>query len=380
MPKFEDNYYNPYILNNDFLSDVVSYGSVRSGDYNQYDLRQKRQLDPNNAGIPADWVARKDGETFDYRDSTGKNLRVNKRDGEFYVGGNKLDNTGQYNRGFTGSSIKSGVTSFFKDKENQNNLMFDALGVAGAASNRSYMRKALRDQARRRDDGYTNTSYNEGYLGFAESNYGEAGLEFEENQEPEQDGFGEWDYYTAPEESPEDRQTSIFDPEELPDHSMDYLDDDFWEEPFTLEGDALYEREEYRERADTSSVSGGKKYFDAVNYMKHKGYSEEAAHGIAANLLAESGFNPNAVGDGGKARGVAQWHPDRYNKLKGKFDMSNLYSQLDAVDYELKTSERSAYEALQKARSHEEATDVFQNLYERPANQRLGARYKYLNK
>ncbi len=385
MPNFEDNYYNPYVLNNDFLSDVVSYGSVRSGEYNQYDLRQKRQLDSNKAGIPADWAAKKDGESFSYKDSTGKDLNVNKRDGEYFVGNNKIDSSGQYNKGFTGNSIKSGVTSFFKDKENQKSLMFDTLGVVGAASNRSYMRKALRDQARRKDDGYMNTSYNDEYLGFAESNYGQAGMEYGEEapQEPQDDTYGQWDYYTAPEEAPEERQQSMFNPDDLPDHSEDYLDDDFWEEPITLEGDALFERDAYREKAETTQVggvAGGKKYFDAVNYMKHKGYSDEAAHGIAANLLAESGFNTSAIGDGGKAKGMAQWHPDRYNKLRNKFDMSGFYSQLDALDFELKNSERPAYEALQKARSAEEATDAFQNLFERPANQRLGARYKYLNK
>jgi hypothetical protein len=49
----------------------------------------------------------------------------------------------------------------------------------------------------------------------------------------------------------------------------------------------------------------------ALAYFMSQGWSKGQATGLASNLNAESGFNPNAVGDNGQAYGVAQWHPDR---------------------------------------------------------------------
>ena len=44
--------------------------------------------------------------------------------------------------------------------------------------------------------------------------------------------------------------------------------------------------------------------------------TKEQAAGVAGNIHVESqGFNPRAVGDGGAALGLAQWHPDRRRGL-----------------------------------------------------------------
>ncbi|PYG97718.1 hypothetical protein CVV67_25480, partial [Arthrobacter stackebrandtii] len=43
-----------------------------------------------------------------------------------------------------------------------------------------------------------------------------------------------------------------------------------------------------------------------IDYLRSKGINDNLAKGIAANVEAESGFNPNAVGDGGKAYGLLQ--------------------------------------------------------------------------
>ena len=45
-----------------------------------------------------------------------------------------------------------------------------------------------------------------------------------------------------------------------------------------------------------------------VNFLVGKGLTKEQALGIAGNLMAESGFNPNAIGDRGTSGGFAQWH------------------------------------------------------------------------
>jgi hypothetical protein len=110
----------------------------------------------------------------------------------------------------------------------------------------------------------------------------------------------------------------------------------------------------------------------AVNYFMHKGWTREQAVGIVANLKRESSMNPNAVGDGGKAYGLAQWHPDRQkaiSEMAGQ-DVKTMtfYEQLAAIDRELKTTERSAGYALKEATTAEEAARIVSEKYERPAN------------
>ena len=54
-----------------------------------------------------------------------------------------------------------------------------------------------------------------------------------------------------------------------------------------------------------------------VNFLVGKGLTKEQALGIAGNLMAESGFNPNAIGDRGTSGGFAQWHDT--SPGKGRF-------------------------------------------------------------
>lgn len=51
---------------------------------------------------------------------------------------------------------------------------------------------------------------------------------------------------------------------------------------------------------------------DLYNALRQMGFPEGAAAGIVGNWSVESGFDPNIVGDGGLARGLKQWHPDRW--------------------------------------------------------------------
>lgn len=59
----------------------------------------------------------------------------------------------------------------------------------------------------------------------------------------------------------------------------------------------------------TVANSDAAKY--TMSFFEKKGWSHEQAAGLAANLGVESGFKAGAVGDNGKAYGIAQWHPDR---------------------------------------------------------------------
>lgn len=125
--------------------------------------------------------------------------------------------------------------------------------------------------------------------------------------------------------------------------------------------------------AVNGNVNGGRAMADYVaNYFQSKGWSREQAIGLASNLSVESGFNPSAVGDGGKAYGIAQWHPDRqagFMAFAGKdIRDSSLDEQLAFIHYELtQGQEKGAGDALRKARSAYEAGSIVSSKYERPA-------------
>lgn len=77
----------------------------------------------------------------------------------------------------------------------------------------------------------------------------------------------------------------------------------------------------------------------ALDFWMGKGYTREQAAAINANMLAESAGNPNAVGDGGHARGLFQWHKNRRDEiLKGSgIDVwnSSKGQQLEAAFWEM---------------------------------------------
>jgi len=111
----------------------------------------------------------------------------------------------------------------------------------------------------------------------------------------------------------------------------------------------------------------GDKESYSYNYLLSKGYSPQVAAGIVANLKHESNFDPSAVGDSGKARGIAQWHPDRYAALSKQFDLNTLDGNLEALHYEMQTSERNAYDKIRRARTPEEAALMVDRYFERSA-------------
>jgi len=108
-------------------------------------------------------------------------------------------------------------------------------------------------------------------------------------------------------------------------------------------------------------------------FFESKGWTAEQAAGIVANLQSESSMNSAAVGDGGKAYGVAQWHPDRqaaFAKWAGKdIRKSTLEEQLAFVHYELtQGNEQAAGDALRNAATAQRAGEVVSTRYERPAD------------
>lgn len=117
-----------------------------------------------------------------------------------------------------------------------------------------------------------------------------------------------------------------------------------------------------------------------VEQLQKLGWSREQALGLAANFQAESNFNPSAVGDGGKAYGIAQWHPDRqaaFQAWKGKdIRAASLEEQVEFADYELRHgAEKSAGKRLLAASTAHDAASIVSQYYERPMD-RVGEAQK----
>ena len=184
----------------------------------------------------------------------------------------------------------------------------------------------------------------------------------------------------------EDLDEGLWEEEEEIEQEEEFLEEEYEDEGMDI---ALEEEEEeYTPRRissyDTSYESPSFKYENvnvnekakqAYEYYLSKGLSKNAAAGIVGNLMQESGMNPNASGDGGKAFGLAQWHPDRRKNMKD----TSFYGQLDYVLNEQGESKRML-EAVNNASSPEEAAYLFGKIYERPGTPNWNKRQSYAKK
>jgi hypothetical protein len=108
---------------------------------------------------------------------------------------------------------------------------------------------------------------------------------------------------------------------------------------------------------------------EAIDFFEKKGFTRAQAIGIAANIEAESNFKTNAVGDSGKAYGLAQWHPDRqaiFQKTYGKpIRESNFQEQLEFINWELNNNEKKAGGMIRQAQDAGQAAAYVDQYYER---------------
>lgn len=119
------------------------------------------------------------------------------------------------------------------------------------------------------------------------------------------------------------------------------------------------------------AASGGG--LDPMAFFQSLGWTREQAAGIVANLQRESQMDPKAIGDNGKAVGIAQWHPDRqanFRRWAGKdLKDASVEEQMRFVHYELtQGAERNAGNLLKAAKNAEQAGRIVSLNYERPAN------------
>jgi hypothetical protein len=102
-----------------------------------------------------------------------------------------------------------------------------------------------------------------------------------------------------------------------------------------------------------------------------KTWTKEQSAGLVANIEAESNFNYRAVGDGGTAFGLCQWHPDRQRNFQRQFGKnmrdSSFDEQLQFVNFELRQgTERHAGNLLSQAQTAQDAGEEVCSQYERP--------------
>ena len=137
-----------------------------------------------------------------------------------------------------------------------------------------------------------------------------------------------------------------------------------------------------------SGVGSSENAAKALEFFKSKGWTQEQAAGIVGNLQAESSreLNPSAIGDGGKAYGIAQWHPDRqanYEKNLGNgksIRQSTFDEQLAFIQWELENTESKAARLLKGAKTAAEAAQIFDQYYERSSGEHRGRRVANANK
>ena len=111
----------------------------------------------------------------------------------------------------------------------------------------------------------------------------------------------------------------------------------------------------------------------AVDYFQKNGFSRAQAIGLVANLTRESSMKTGAVGDGGKAYGLAQWHPDRQANFQKEFGkdirQASFEEQLKFVCHELlRGQEKRAGRELLSQHTAAGAAAAVSKFYERPAN------------
>ena len=128
-----------------------------------------------------------------------------------------------------------------------------------------------------------------------------------------------------------------------------------------------------------SDASGDKKQ-QALSYFMGKGWTKEQAAGIVANLIRESGLDPQAVnpnetdskGNKFSSYGIAQWNRERLDLFKRKFGKhakdASFEEQLAFVQYELENTHHRARKALKSSDSVASSTEAITRHYEVPAN------------
>ena len=111
---------------------------------------------------------------------------------------------------------------------------------------------------------------------------------------------------------------------------------------------------------------------ESYDFWISKGLTPAQAAGVVGMEQGESQFDPNAVGDGGAAKGSFQWHADRRANIKAAtgIDISNSthQQQLEAAWWEFNNTEKAAFDKIKNSKTAGQAAAAGVTYYERPAD------------
>lgn len=133
--------------------------------------------------------------------------------------------------------------------------------------------------------------------------------------------------------------------------------------------------------SNPNQIKNSKEIFDYLTTIG--GLTKEQALGEMGSMKQESEFNPNAVGDDGKAFGLYQWREARqedFKKLYG-FDIhkASLRQQLNFRTWEMGNTYKEAGDAIKNSKTAAEAARAHTLLYEKPSQAELRAQQRIAN-
>lgn len=137
-----------------------------------------------------------------------------------------------------------------------------------------------------------------------------------------------------------------------------------------MQGDFKGARKEFINAAADENATGERSKYIQQKLMS-MGFTASAAAGVVGNLVQESGLRTDAIGDNGTSGGLAQWHNERWEKLKrfaaarGK-DWTDLDTQIEFLAEEMRTSYADTYAKMQSAELPEIASQIMTDEYEKP--------------
>ena len=166
-----------------------------------------------------------------------------------------------------------------------------------------------------------------------------------------------------------------------PDYNSDLSNEDSIYDNAQLFNQELYDRINNRPKSIFAGWNPIEKSLDVpddrtptgsqiVNFFMNKGLTKNQAKGIYGNIMQESGGKHNIVSrDGHNSYGLAQWTGTRKARLFSKYGTNpTVNQQLEYLWDELNSTEKSALNALRNTTTVADATKVFMQKFERPAN------------
>ena len=166
-----------------------------------------------------------------------------------------------------------------------------------------------------------------------------------------------------------------------PDYNSDLSNEDSIYDNAQLFNQELYDRINNRPKSIFAGWNPIEKSLDVpddrtptgsqiVNFFMNKGLTKNQAKGIYGNIMQESGGKHNIVSrDGHNSYGLAQWTGTRKARLFSKYGTNpTVNQQLEYLWDELNSTEKNDSNALRNTTTVADATKVFMQKFERPAN------------